>query len=123
MPLTTPPWRASRSTSTTRPAPHLLDFASSASDGTYTIDGVDPGSYLVYFNPAVTYSTEWYDDAPDLSSADAVSVAASQETPDIDAVSRKRRPAVDPVHQHHRYRDDGRSTRPAALMPTAPWSS
>ena len=57
-----------------------------ASDGTYTIAGLAPGDYLVGFVPQQTnYVSEWWDNAPDVTTAKAVHVAAGAAVTGVDA--------------------------------------
>ena len=61
----------------------------SATDGTYTITGVIPGSYDVEFSNGCgnsgDYATQWWDEEPEPGSAVPVSVAAKSTVPDINA--------------------------------------
>ena len=62
--------------------------SSTASDGTYSIQGLTPGSYTVEFDPCEsgsTYAPQWYDDATSESAATPVVVSAGGTTADIDA--------------------------------------
>lgn len=52
-------------------------------DGSYTIAGLAPGSYLVYAS-ATGYVSEFYDDTLDVTQATAVSVTEGTSTPGID---------------------------------------
>lgn len=59
-------------------------------DGSYDINGLAAGSYVVkftdgFFNEARTYATEYYDDATSPYEADLVTVAAQGTAPGIDA--------------------------------------
>jgi lysophospholipase L1-like esterase len=68
--------------------------ATTASDGTYTIDtGLATGSYVVEFSPcegsSSSYSTQFYDGATSESSAKAVNVTAGASTESIDAALQK----------------------------------
>jgi hypothetical protein len=55
-------------------------------DGTYAIEGLRGGSYLVYFEPdCATYAGEWFDDASLGSQASPVVVLIGDDTPGIDA--------------------------------------
>ncbi|MDY7078280.1 MAG: carboxypeptidase regulatory-like domain-containing protein [Chloroflexota bacterium] len=55
-------------------------------DGTYRLDGLKAGGYKVQFSPPAPFIGEWYDDAPDQSSAQTISITLDATTPDIDAV-------------------------------------
>jgi len=52
------------------------------SSGIYTVTGLPPGEYKLYFDPysAGNYLTEWYDDKASFTTADQVSVAADLTT-------------------------------------------
>lgn len=56
-------------------------------DGTYTIAGLDPGSYVVKFEDCTSsaHATEYYDDAADFAGADPVTVAREQDVPAVNA--------------------------------------
>ncbi len=57
--------------------------------GTYTLDDLPSGDYLLSFTPAEDISPfipEWYDDAPTSATATPVTVTAGATTTDIDAV-------------------------------------
>jgi uncharacterized protein (DUF2141 family) len=57
------------------------------SDGKYTLQGVSPGSYTVYFNGAwAGYIGQWYNGQASAGSATPVAVAAGQTVSGIDAV-------------------------------------
>jgi hypothetical protein len=58
-----------------------FDYAEA--NGTYSIDGLTPGSYLVWAE-ASGYITEYYNNVYDSSSATRVTVTALNDTPDID---------------------------------------
>ena len=60
-----------------------FSVATTAADGTYTIAGLPAGSYLV-FASAAGYASEYFDDAKDPDLADAVSVSAGADTPNVD---------------------------------------
>ena len=62
-------------------------LATTNTSGNYTIDGLRPGDYLVYFESCdePTHVPEWYDDAEDPSSAQHVHVSDAQTTTGIDA--------------------------------------
>lgn len=55
--------------------------ATTAADGTYTITGVDPGSYILIFNPDYDslYQDEYYDDTRDPAAATPIVVALGQQ--------------------------------------------
>jgi len=62
--------------------------ATTDSSGQYTIGGLRSGDYVVQFydcNPVRTYIAEWYDNQPNSSSADLVTVAQGSDTPGINA--------------------------------------
>ncbi|NCC34892.1 MAG: hypothetical protein EOM24_23195, partial [Chloroflexia bacterium] len=62
--------------------------ATTDATGTYTITSLRPGTYRVFFAPAGAssgYFPEYYNDKPDLASADPVTVTAAQTTPNINA--------------------------------------
>ncbi len=62
--------------------------ATTDATGTYTITSLRPGTYRVFFEPAGAssgYFPEYYNDKPDLASADPVTVTASQTTSNINA--------------------------------------
>ena len=56
-------------------------------DGQYTIDALPAGDYKVEFSGCGSANVlyEFYDNSPDLESADAVTVTTGTPTPDIDA--------------------------------------
>ncbi len=59
-----------------------------AADGTYTLQGLPPGSFLVYFqdcNNVGPFVDQWWDHQPDSSTAVAVAVTAGSTTSGIDA--------------------------------------
>jgi len=52
-----------------------VPFGTSNTDGTYRLDNIEPGEYLVSFgsdNPPSTYALEWYDDATEKADATPV---------------------------------------------------
>jgi branched-chain amino acid transport system substrate-binding protein len=54
--------------------------------GNYTLGGLPPADYNVYFHdPSGNYASEWYDDKPDAPSGDPVTVTSGADTSDIDA--------------------------------------
>jgi hypothetical protein len=62
-----------------------FSFSPVAPDGTYTVSGLPPGTYRVYFNATGTsygaigpYVSEWYPNAPDPGHATVVSVESGQ---------------------------------------------
>ena len=56
------------------------------SSGNYTISGLTPGNYRVYFdNNGMDYFPEWYDDQGSYAAADTVVVVTSTTTADINA--------------------------------------
>jgi hypothetical protein len=63
-----------------------------AADGTYSISGLAPGSYLVYFDPTCGGSNssadlaQWYGGVTDESSATPVNLTAGQTVDDVSAV-------------------------------------
>lgn len=59
-----------------------------AADGTYSFTDLEPGTYRVGFSDwsTGTYAPEFYDDAPDVDSADDVVVNSGANTPNINAV-------------------------------------
>jgi protocatechuate 3,4-dioxygenase beta subunit len=54
-----------------------------AADGTYTVDGLSPGSYIALAS-ATGFKSEYYDDTFDSDLATAVTVVAPADTPDVD---------------------------------------
>ncbi|HET6809621.1 MAG TPA: carboxypeptidase-like regulatory domain-containing protein [Acidimicrobiales bacterium] len=63
-------------------------FASTKSDGTYTVSGLPSGTYAVQFTdcaPQPRYLTQWYQGASSSSAATPVSVTDGQTTAGIDA--------------------------------------
>ena len=72
-----------------------ISSVSTVFDGTYMVSGLPPGNYRVQFvctgHPlfggcAGGYLSEWYNDKPDITSADAVPVTTASTTPGINAV-------------------------------------
>jgi hypothetical protein len=59
--------------------------ATTATDGTYLIEGLPSGSYLVSFGCSAVYLEQWYDDQSSPATATAVPVVAGSTTPNIDA--------------------------------------
>ena len=62
--------------------------ATTAADGTYTLQGLPPGSFLIYFqdcNNVGPFLDQWWDNQPDASTAVAVAVTAGSTTTGIDA--------------------------------------
>ena len=62
--------------------------ATTAADGTYELQGLAPGSFLVYFqdcNNVGPFIDQWWDNQPDSSTAVAVVVTAGSSTTGIDA--------------------------------------
>ena len=56
-------------------------------NGYYLAEGIPTGSYAVFFRGfSLGYESEWYDDNLNIFDADAVTVIAPQDTPDINAV-------------------------------------
>ncbi|MCX6583419.1 MAG: carboxypeptidase regulatory-like domain-containing protein [Candidatus Aminicenantes bacterium] len=66
---------------------NVLTGANTDSSGNYTIYGVIPGNYKIYFetNNAGNYVREYYNDKTSLAAADDVTVTAGQNTENIDA--------------------------------------
>ena len=63
-----------------------IGSAYTASDGTYTISRLAPGTYRVQFSVWTgDYATEVYDDAADLDSGEDIAVGAGETAPGIDA--------------------------------------
>ena len=66
---------------------YVID-ASTDSAGDYTVNGLAPGSYKIYFNSryaAENYVSEWYNGKANFDSADSVSVTAGSTTSGINA--------------------------------------
>ncbi len=63
-------------------------YANTDSNGYYTISGLYPGSYKVWFDAYYTweYASEWYDDKDSFDTGDTVAVASGGTTSNIDAV-------------------------------------
>ncbi len=62
--------------------------ATTAADGTYALQGLPPGSFLIYFhdcNNTGPFLDQWWDHQPDSSTAVAVVVTAGSTTTGIDA--------------------------------------
>ena len=61
--------------------------ATSVANGSYTIAGLDPGSYVIKFSDcgSSAHATEFYDDSADAAGADPVAVAREQDVAGIDA--------------------------------------
>ena len=60
---------------------------STSFDGTYTVSGLPPGDYRLRFrNFFGNFAPEYYDDKPDLASADPVTVTAGSDAPGKDVV-------------------------------------
>jgi hypothetical protein len=57
-----------------------------ASDGTYDISGLPPGTYRVQFTDYPSNTWQYYDDAPDIGSGTDITVTAGATTSGIDAV-------------------------------------
>lgn len=63
-------------------------FAQSGPDGTYSLDGVEPGSYVVSFYDCrehPTYLTQWFDRKESYDEADRVEVGIAASVPGVDA--------------------------------------
>jgi hypothetical protein len=58
-----------------------------AADGTYSIGGLDPGSYDLLFDPpdGVNYAPEWYYEEPDQSLSDPITLSDGQTAAGTDA--------------------------------------
>ena len=69
------------------PAGVFLNSATSQSDGNYGFGQMNTTSIKVFFNASNTpFESEWYDDQPDLASADLVPVAAGGSVNGVDAM-------------------------------------
>ena len=64
----------------------ICGSALTAGDGSYQIDGLAVGVYLVNFDPPAPYAPEYFDDARSYLSATPVTVSAGAVTSGIDAV-------------------------------------
>jgi len=67
---------------------HGVAFASTAPDGTYTLDRIPPGNITVLFqdcNHAGPYADQWWDHVTDQSAATTIAVAGGATTPGVDA--------------------------------------
>jgi protocatechuate 3,4-dioxygenase beta subunit len=66
---------------------NVLTGVNTDSSGNYTIYGISPGNYKIYFetNNAGNYVREYYNDKTSFAAADSVTVTAGQTTPNIDA--------------------------------------
>jgi len=66
---------------------NVLTGANTDGSGNYTIYGLTPGAYKIYFetNNAGNYVREYYNDKTSLAAADSVTVTAGQTTENIDA--------------------------------------
>jgi hypothetical protein len=64
-----------------------VTFASTGDDGAYTTPPLRSGTYRVRFDGPwwLGFGTRYYNNKPDLASADVVAVTAPNNTPDIDA--------------------------------------
>jgi hypothetical protein len=65
-----------------------VTYGHTSSSGVYTVTHLTTGSYFLMFEPsgdARAYLVEYYDDKPDLDSADPVAITAGYITPGIDA--------------------------------------
>ena len=69
-----------------QPSGTLLGFAMSGPDGSYSIDGLHAGEYLVRSMDFVGlgYAQEYYNNVADAGSATTVTVVALDDTPGID---------------------------------------
>jgi hypothetical protein len=63
----------------------VIASATTASDGTYTVLGIAPGSYNVGFFPGGPYAVQFYPGRASRSAADAIAVTAGATTQGIDA--------------------------------------
>ena len=64
-----------------------IDSTFTGSNGQYTLTDLEPGDYKVEFSYyGGNYVPEWYDDRPDLYTADLVTVADGMLTPGINAI-------------------------------------
>ena len=83
---TPPPIKGMAIVAEHQPSGTLLGFGMSGPDGSYSIEGLHAGEYLVrsmdFFG--VGYAQEYYNDAPDAGSATKVTVVVPNDTPDID---------------------------------------
>lgn len=63
-------------------------FASTGPDGTYTIDGLDDGTYRVGFEDLLNadFAPEFYDDAATISAAANVATSTAAPAPPVDAI-------------------------------------
>ncbi|MBW9094297.1 carboxypeptidase regulatory-like domain-containing protein [Microbacterium jejuense] len=72
------------------PAGQWVRYTHTDMDGSYTIRGVDAGSYRLKFSAQVDQSTttlnEWWNNAPDLTSADELVVTAATDISGLDVV-------------------------------------
>ena len=69
-----------------QPSGTLLGFTMSGPDGSYSIEGLNAGEYLVRSMDfsGLGYAQEYYDDVPDAGSATKVTVVVPDDTPNID---------------------------------------
>lgn len=66
---------------------NLIKSTTTGLDGTYVLNNLNPGSYLLrFFDEQGRYLTEYYNDALNLWNATSISVQKGQTTPNIDAV-------------------------------------
>ncbi|MEM7126541.1 MAG: carboxypeptidase-like regulatory domain-containing protein [Chloroflexota bacterium] len=54
-------------------------------NGQYTVDGLIPGDYRLYFSPPSPYLGEWYSNSHQYASAQVVTVLPNETTPNVDA--------------------------------------
>ncbi len=62
-----------------------MAFAATDAAGHYTVTKLPTGNYYLKFNPASNYLTEYYNDKPDLASANPVAVTVGSTTGNINA--------------------------------------
>lgn len=68
------------------PFSEMLPEASVAADGSYTINGLSPGSYIVEFHPPTQeHAGQWWDNKPDWVSATTLKLKAGESRTGVDA--------------------------------------
>ena len=94
-----------------------------ASDGSYALTNLAPGSYQVEFTSgcgaSVSYATQWYSASPTAASAVPVVVTALTTTPSINAAMALGSPSVtgiNPIGGFDRWRDLGHHQRRQSLV-------
>jgi hypothetical protein len=76
--------------STTNNSPTNTPTATTDDKGNYTLSGIQPGSYTLYFNGSRQgYIAQWYQGKSDLSSADTFTLGAGESFPAVTAVLAK----------------------------------